>query len=150
MLEAVKNGILVLTVPWIVEFLCMADNISALVPYYHDILFMLTTLYLSYCIRDNKDGSKGPSFKKELLLKTSILIPQRSFGDETASNIEGITIFLKESSFTFILVWIGRLFDTKILGESLFFDNALSYQDKISTAKFKSKFKIIIVNNLIM
>ncbi|CAH1393987.1 unnamed protein product [Nezara viridula] len=137
LLEAVKNGILVLTVPWIVEFLCMADNISALVPHYYDILFMLTTLYLSYSTRQNKDGLKGSSFKKELL-KTSILIPQGSLSDEKTSNIEGITIFLNESSFIFMLVWIGRLFDNKVLGESLFFDNAVLYKDKISQAKFKS------------
>ncbi|XP_014276400.1 codanin-1 [Halyomorpha halys] len=137
LVEAIKNGILVLTVPWIVEFLSMADNISTLVPYYHDILFTLTTLYLSYCIR-HKDLSKGSSFKKEQLLKTSILIPQRTFADENASNIEGITIFLNEYSFTFIVLWIGRLFDSKILGESLFFDNALVYQDKISQVKFRN------------
>lgn len=144
--DAVKSDRVVITVPWVVEYLGMMDPVSFYLPYYKNVFQILFSVYKSVSPRLLKNGQLNiQSCENNIVSATSQL--QITVQDEIGV-LASTTNTMSSNSALLLRLCLGWLFDTSFFPEELFFSLALDF---FQTSAIKCKFLLLdIVFNFVL
>lgn len=123
--DAIKNGRLIFTVPWVIEYLGMMDCVSFYLPYYNDVFQILFSVYknISPRILQNRQFNIQ-SYENNITSATRLL----RITEQEESGIAAFTLStISPHSALLLRLRLGWLFDTSFFPEKLFFSLASDF-----------------------